>query len=306
MLSAGAAFIIRDLLESGGPLGRAVESGAGIRRGIAWKTGTSFGFRDAWSVGVSDRYTIGVWVGRPDGTPNPGFFGANIAAPLLVDLFNALDAGPPAPRTPPPGVKQERICWPLGTRAAGLDDRLCHQSRLAWTLNDAAPPTFPDRLRGGEARYEIQTTADGQLRARPDCHPGPLDTRPMARWPAVLEPWLDDNLRRRALPPQWAASCAGQARPESGLKIVGASNGEILRRSAGGDAPLLHLQVRGHSVHGKAGGPGTEVVWLVNGRPSARQPAGKGFEQRLTEPGRYDITVLDDSGAYDRISLSVR
>lgn len=308
MLSAGAAFIIRDLLESGGPLGRAVESGAGIRRGIAWKTGTSFGFRDAWSVGVSDRYTIGVWVGRPDGTPNPGFFGANIAAPLLVDLFNALDAGPPAPRTPPPGVKQERICWPLGTRAAGLDERLCHQSRLAWTLNDAAPPTFPDRLRGGEARYQIQLTADTHLRARPDCHAGPLETRPMARWPAVLEPWLDENLRRRALPPAWAATCAGQARPESGLKIVGASDGEILRRSAGGDAPLLHLQVRGRAEQGKAGspGPGAEVVWLVNGRPSARQAAGKGFEQRLAEPGRYDITVLDDSGAYDRISLSVR
>ena len=130
----------------------------------------------------------------------------------------------------------------------------------------------------------------------------------MARWPAVLEPWLDDNLRRRALPPQWAASCAGQARPESGLKIVGASNGEILRRSAGGDAPLLHLEVRGHAVRSQTAGtgPGSEVVWLVNGRPSARQPAGKGFEQRLTEPGRYDITVLDDSGAYDRISLSVR
>ena len=125
----------------------------------------------------------------------------------------------------------------------------------------------------------------------------------MARWPAVLEPWLDDNLRRRALPPQWAASCAGQARPESGLKIVGASNGEILRRSAGGDAPLLHLEVRGHGARGQADG---EVVWLVNGHPSARQPVGKGFEQRLTEPGRYDITVLDDSGAYDRISLSVR
>lgn len=303
MLSAGAAFIIRDLLESGGPLGRAVESGAGIRRGIAWKTGTSFGFRDAWSVGVSDRHTIGVWVGRPDGTPNPGFFGANIAAPLLVDLFNALDTGPPAQRPPPPNVKQERICWPLGTRPAGQDDPLCHQSRLAWTLNEAAPPTFPDRLRGGEARYAIQTTPDGSLRARPDCHPGPLVTRPMARWPAVLEPWLDDNLRRRALPPAWAQSCAGQASPESGLKIVGASNGEILRRSAGGDAPLLRLEVRGNGVRGQADG---EVVWLVNGRPNARQPAGKGFQQRLVEPGRYDITVLDDSGAYDRISLSVR
>jgi penicillin-binding protein 1C len=48
------------------------------------------------------------------------------------------------------------------------------------------------------------------------------------------------------------------------------------------------------------------VVWLLNGRPSARLAAGKGFTQRLAEPGRYDITVLDDSGRYDRISLSVR
>lgn len=303
MLSAGAAFIIRDLLESGGPMGRAVESGAGIRRGIAWKTGTSFGFRDAWSVGVSDRFTIGVWIGRPDGTPNPGFFGANIAAPLLVDLFNSLDAGPPGRRTPPPNVKQERICWPLGTRASHEDASLCQQSRLAWTLNDAAPPTFPDRLRGGEARYAIQITTDSQLRARANCHTGPLATRPMARWPAVLEPWLDEDLRRRAIPPAWVASCAGQARPESGLKIVGASDGEILRRPVGGNAPLLRLEVRG-----QAGGPGPggEVVWLVNGRPSARLAAGKGFEQRLAEPGHYDITVLDDTGSYDRISLSVR
>ena len=303
MLSAGAAFIIRDLLESGGPMGRAVESGAGIRRGIAWKTGTSFGFRDAWSVGVSDRFTIGVWIGRPDGTPNPGFFGANIAAPLLVDLFNSLDAGPPGRRTPPPNVKQERICWPLGTRASHEDASLCQQSRLAWTLNDAAPPTFPDRLRGGEARYAIQITTDSQLRARANCHTGPLATRPMARWPAVLEPWLDEDLRRRTIPPAWVASCAGQTRPESGLKIVGASDGEILRRPVGGNAPLLRLEVRG-----QAGGPGPggEVVWLVNGRPSARLAAGKGFEQRLAEPGHYDITVLDDTGSYDRISLSVR
>ena len=303
MLSAGAAYIIRDLLESGGPMGRAVESGAGIRRGIAWKTGTSFGFRDAWSVGVSDRFTIGVWIGRPDGTPNPGFFGANIAAPLLVDLFNSLDAGPPGRRTPPPNVKQERICWPLGTRASHEDASLCQQSRLAWTLNDAAPPTFPDRLRGGEARYAIQITTDNQLRARANCHTGPLATRPMARWPAVLEPWLDEDLRRRAIPPAWVASCAGQARPESGLKIVGASDGEILRRPVGGNAPLLRLEVRGQAG---GAGPGGEVVWLVNGRPSARLAAGKGFEQRLAEPGHYDITVLDDTGSYDRISLSVR
>ncbi|PYS42134.1 MAG: penicillin-binding protein 1C, partial [Acidobacteria bacterium] len=79
MMSEGAAFMVRDILETGGPVGRVVE-GRGPYRGFAWKTGTSFGFRDAWAAGVSDRYTIGVWVGRPDGTPNPGFFGANVAA----------------------------------------------------------------------------------------------------------------------------------------------------------------------------------------------------------------------------------
>src|SRR5690606_690241 len=91
MMSAGAAWIVRDILEGGGHPDRPLEQTA---RRLAWKTGTSFGFRDAWALGVTDRWTIGVWVGRPDGTPNPGFFGANVAAPLLSDLVAALPSGP--------------------------------------------------------------------------------------------------------------------------------------------------------------------------------------------------------------------
>ena len=53
-------------------------------------------------------------------------------------------------------------------------------------------------------------------------------------------------------------------------------------------------------------GQGGEVVWLVNGRPSTRRAASAGFDQRFVQPGRYDITVLDDFGHYDRVSLSVR
>ncbi len=59
-------------------------------RPLAFKTGTSYGFRDAWAVGYDVDYTLGVWVGRPDGTPNPGRFGANTAAPLLFRLFDDL------------------------------------------------------------------------------------------------------------------------------------------------------------------------------------------------------------------------
>jgi penicillin-binding protein 1C len=297
MLSKGAAFIIRDILESGGPMGRALESGAGQRRGIAWKTGTSFGFRDAWSIGVSDRYTVGVWVGRPDGTPNPGFFGANVAAPLLVDIFDTLDVSA-SPRQPPPEVRQERVCWPLGLRQASTAPEHCHQARLAWTLNDAAPPTFPDRLRGGEPRYRLRIDPASNRRALPDCFKGPLEAREIARWPAVLEPWLPPDARPKALPPAWLPACAGYAAPEAGLKIVGASNDETLRRPNTGNAPLIRLEIRG-----KTDG---EVIWLVNGKNMGRHPARASFTYRLEHPGRYDITAMDDQGHYDRVSLSAR
>ena len=83
---AKALAIATSLLENGGQLGAPFREG-GSR--VAFKTGTSFGFRDAWAIGVSDRYTACVWVGRPYGTPNPGDFGANTAAPLVKDLLAA-------------------------------------------------------------------------------------------------------------------------------------------------------------------------------------------------------------------------
>lgn len=58
---------------------------------IAWKTGTSYGRRDAWSIGYNINYTIGVWAGNFDGTGTPELTGANIATPLLFQIFNAID-----------------------------------------------------------------------------------------------------------------------------------------------------------------------------------------------------------------------
>jgi penicillin-binding protein 1C len=65
--------------------------------GIAWKTGTSWGGRDVWSMGFDGRHVAGVWVGRPDGTPLPGATGRALALPLLSRLFTLL---PSSPRTP--------------------------------------------------------------------------------------------------------------------------------------------------------------------------------------------------------------
>ncbi len=68
---------------------------------IAFKTGTSYGYRDAWSVGFDGRITIGVWVGRPDGAPVPGLVGRTAAAPILFDTFARTGKLPaPLPRAP--------------------------------------------------------------------------------------------------------------------------------------------------------------------------------------------------------------
>ena len=296
MMSEGAAFIVRGILETGGPVWRVVE-GRGPFRGFAWKTGTSFGFRDAWAVGVSDRYTIGVWVGRPDGTPNPGFFGANVAAPLLADLFTALPDGLDAtPAHAPAGVTEEVVCWPLGNRAADVSESLCPIQRTAWLLDGVAPPTFPDRFRSGSPTYTFYVDRVTHLRVGPDCARHATQQNEAARWPSALEPWLDSVIRRKSMPPAWSAECRS-ADPGGNITITGLSDGAVLRRPPGGNAPKARVEIRG-----SAG----EVNWMMNGRLVARQNASLPQVLSFPESGRYDITAFDDHGRYGRISVSVQ
>ena len=297
MMSEAAAFVVRDILESGGAFGRLGDEQTGYR-GIAWKTGTSFGFRDAWAIGVNNRYTIGVWVGKPDGTPNPGFFGANVAAPLLIDLYNALSGEHTVkPNVPPPGVSRERICWPLGTRADRVDPKICPIQRTAWIIAGAAPPTFSDHVRSGPPILTYYVDPVTGLRVAPECSKPPHLRIETARWPAVLEPWLEPGLRQKVLPPAWAPECSRMAGLEDGLKIVGLSDGEILRRTQAGDIPKAHLEIRGSR---------SEINWIVNGRLLAKTSATTGQSVKFLEPGRYDITAFDQFGHYDRISISVQ
>ena len=95
VMSAVAAWQVADVLAGLPP-----PPGAPSNR-LAYKTGTSYGHRDAWAIGFDGRHVIGVWMGRADGTPVPGAFGADTAAPVLFKAFNRLkpklDPQPPAP-----------------------------------------------------------------------------------------------------------------------------------------------------------------------------------------------------------------
>lgn len=96
ILSPSAAWHVGDILA-----GLAPPAGAPARR-IAYKTGTSYGHRDAWAIGFDGRHVAGVWIGRPDGTPVPGAFGGDLAAPVLFEAFQRLKAkADPLPPPPP-------------------------------------------------------------------------------------------------------------------------------------------------------------------------------------------------------------
>jgi len=89
----------------------------GVHNRIAFKTGTSYGYRDAWSVGFDGRITIGVWVGRPDGAPAPGIVGRTAAAPILFDAFARTGKLPsPLPKPPKGTLMASNAKLPLPLR----------------------------------------------------------------------------------------------------------------------------------------------------------------------------------------------
>jgi penicillin-binding protein 1C len=98
LLSPVAAWYVTDILKDSPP----PDSAFGGR--IAYKTGTSYGYRDAWAVGYDGRYTIAVWVGRADGSSTPGLTGRTAAAPLLFDAFHRLSPMRAALPRPPAGA----------------------------------------------------------------------------------------------------------------------------------------------------------------------------------------------------------
>ncbi len=287
LLSPGAAFIVRDMLESGR------EAPSGSTR-VAWKTGTSFGFRDAWAIGVTDDWTIGVWVGRPDGTPNPGFFGANVAAPLLHDLVWALPAGAPRHRDRPANVERTEICWPLGFPLAQTPPEQCAVRRSAWTLDGAVPPTLPDRDDPGPARQIVWVDPISGLRTRPGCSVTG-DAVEMARWPTRLGPWQATR-PFISLPPSWHPDCA-PAGGSGALRITGLQDGATLQTVPGARDLQVRVDVLGTS------GP---VWWLLDGQALSEAPeAGASKQLRFTSSGLHSLTVMDEGGRFDRRTFRV-
>lgn len=300
LLSAGAAWIVRRMLERDpNDSLSATQFDTASQVSLAWKTGTSYGFRDAWALGVTPQYVMGVWIGRPDGTPLPGQYGAVTALPLLIELVDSLPGSRQRDLSAPPAtVSSTDICWPLGLAADLTAVEHCHRRHTAWVLSNTLPPTFADRQidvwRGGLLQFwrDPRSGARRNLSClRPDTA---LVT--VARWPALAYPWLSDALRRRSELPALAQGCVADDF-STGLRIAGLVDGVILRNPSNRRGTIR--------ARAQALGSDGQVRWLLNDRFLAYTQGDASVVLQFDRDGDQRLVAIDAAGRYDRVSVRV-
>jgi len=159
------------------------EDGAPPMRGrwpVAWKTGTSWGFRDAWSAGVMGRYVLVVWIGEFSGKGNPSFVGIDAAAPLFFRIADALNFARMKEAVPefrkPAGVSKVSVCAESGDLPNALlpayRGDLVHPRQVA----DQGQPTAS---RGGDGCVDRSTCVPRLIRpVQPACRSSRTRTLP--------------------------------------------------------------------------------------------------------------------------------
>ncbi|HEX3675579.1 MAG TPA: penicillin-binding protein 1C, partial [Rhizomicrobium sp.] len=168
-----AAYYLRQILAGVAlPEGWAMGQGLSKQRTIAFKTGTSYGFRDAWSAGFSNDYTVAVWVGRADGAPRVGSVGREAAGPILLKTFGLLPNDRRADPAPPAGaiLATSTESLPPGLRVFTRDV----QQAAAPVPSNVPPPTISFPPNGATVPLATADAKDKEIQLKADGGLGPL------------------------------------------------------------------------------------------------------------------------------------
>lgn len=278
-VSPGAAYLtLRALLEVGRPAEESAWKDWAEGRRIAWKTGTSQGFRDAWAIGVTSEHVVAVWAGNATGEGRPDLRGSEAAAPLLFDVFELL---PRDPWIVPPAqaLRRETVCADSGY-LAGPD---CARTLRIELPADAPTPALCPYCR------TIHVTADGAYRATADCLP--LD-RLTARKAFVLPPALEWYYRAghpayRPLPPL-LPGCGAEDSP---LTILVPEEGTRLFIPVELDGTPGRSVFR--AVHRD---PRARLFWHLDGEYLGETSGPEHRMEARPSRGQSVLTVVDEEG----------
>ncbi|MXY58868.1 MAG: penicillin-binding protein 1C [Gammaproteobacteria bacterium] len=291
LLSPEASFLVLDMLRDVARPGKtARDPDRGV---IAWKTGTSFGFRDAWSVGVVGPYVLAVWVGNFDGSANPALVGREAAAPLFFAIADSLVGnkrqGEPATiRVGGLNVKRVEVCATTGD----LPGPHCPRTTRSWFI----PGVSPIKVSSVYRAIDID-----RLTGLRSCG-GDADTDRVVYefWPSNLQAVF----RRAGIairrPPPWSPACS------------------LDETSATGFAPRIRSPQRTLVYHAAAPGPAEGTVlfsavvdgdvqrmfWFVDHRLVATTVPGENYFW-TPRTGRFTVRVVDDLGRADSEPIRV-
>lgn len=302
LMSEGAAWVIGRILQDIRRPDRIASNAiVGHDKRIAWKSGTSYGFRDAWSVGFNARYTIGVWVGRPDGTPLPGFYGALSAAPLMFSAFDLLQDSSVSGLNMPPGVEQVEICWPLGIARSAQPASSCQTIKKAWVVDGVVPPglrTLSEKSDWFENPYPFWVNPKTGLLVDSSCKIEPIEKRQVALWPKKLEPWIARKYRRESVIPLSDPACPHPVKLDAGeIRITGVKHNSVFRAAGSSDkAPVISVKA--------IGGQGTQQ-WYLNGELIKVTSSSQSLSIELKQPGAQQLAVIDEAGNFNKLDLEL-
>lgn len=288
LLSGGSAWIIQNILSRQNNYSSA----------LSWKTGTSYGHRDFWSIGVTPTYTVGVWIGRPDGTPLPGHYGSHTATPLLFSITEKLPQKQSFKK--PDSTTEQKICWPLGGLESETKNDLCHEKKQAWILNNNIPLTLPDHNKKHWKINPITILVNSKTGfvINNSCKAHKTKEKQIALWPLAVEPWIAKSNKRKIQIGKYDPSCKTHTTQTiNEIKIVGLERGTKLR-SAGASEKLPRIKLQAQGGQGK-------YYWFINGHLKYILNSLQQTFHQFKSTGSYQVTVIDNAGNSDSIDLSV-
>lgn len=291
LLSEEASFMtLQMLLQNPRPDESAVEPVGHLP--VAWKTGTSWAFRDAWSAGAFGPYVLVVWVGNFDGSSNPAFVGIQTAAPLFFRIVDALHAAEPEMRELPYRLPAHLARVEVCAASGDLPNAECSRTALTWYIPGKSP------IRVSSVHRRVWVDARTGLQACPPFDPDYVKQEVFEFWPSDLLTLFAQAGMPRRQPPA-AADCSrdapGGAPPHIKSPL---SNATYTLRAAAftrGTIPLAataDAEVR--TLH-----------WFVDSAYVGTSPPDSSVAWAPGRTGAFIVRAVDDRGRADSRELRV-
>ena len=283
LLSEEASYLVLDMLQHN-PRPDGISSASETLR-TAWKTGTSWGFRDAWSVGIFGHYVLAVWVGNFDGEGNPAFIGSQAAAPLFFRMIDAVKATQPTLSElnidMPANVIQIEVCAASGD----LPNMYCPLRSKTLFIAGKSPIRVSDIHRP----VTIDTRTGRQ--ACPPYNKKHIRVEVYEFWPSDIQNlFVKAGLPRRQ-PPE--LSCGQEAYQTMPPNIVSPIRGV--------EYPLRakHLASESVPLTANASAEVRKIYWFINDAFVGDSVPGVPYVWRPGRVGKFLVRAIDDQGRAD-------